>query len=127
MAALSVDNLKAPFVNRVHLITIIGVSVAFATFRMAGGNLGTAPKRAIPRATQAAPVETEQDIARRELSAVVGRQPQTAPVVPAEEAEGGSMISKLVKRSEERTRPAEPAAPAKAGGLDEIEKNLGLR
>jgi len=126
MAPLSADNLKAPFTNRVHLVTIIGVSVAFATFRMAGGNLGTAPKRAVPRATQAA-APTEQEIARKELSTIVTRSADTESRVPAEEIEGDSMVSKLVKRSEERTRPTGPSAPAKSGGLDEIEKNLGLR
>lgn len=124
MAPLSADNLKAPFTNRVHLITIIGVSVAFATFRMAGGNLGTAPKRAVPRATLAA-APSEQEIARKELSTIT-RSADTESRVP-EEVEGDSMISKLVKRSEERTRPSGPSAPAKSGGLDEIEKNLGLR
>lgn len=50
MSLISTHNLVAPLTNKVHLMTIILVAVAFAVLRLSGGAIGTSSARPSPRA-----------------------------------------------------------------------------
>ena len=58
MSLISTRNLISPFTNKVHLVTILAVSLSFGFFRLSGGALRAVPAQSMktktPAVTQAA-------------------------------------------------------------------------
>ena len=104
MSLISTKNLVAPLTNMVHLITILLIAVAFAVLRLSGASISmassNAPVQRMPQ-QQAAP------------AANLGTQLQENKRAPAPWSGNNN------SRSQQQ-------APSQGGGLDDIEKQLGL-
>jgi hypothetical protein len=109
MALLTKDNLMAPLTNTTNLLTILCVTVVFAAFRLSGGSF-TKDER--PRQEQSSEptlgstgsLSDHQDYSSRKTS------PQDS----------------LAEKSKEK-KPTESSPDNSNGGLEEIERAIGLR
>ncbi len=128
MSLISGKNLISPFTNKIHLVTIIIVSLAFGLFRLSGGGVFQ-QKKASPFGT--APVVNTQT---RSLLSTMNADETMAP--PASQAAERTVqnqksasadtrrdvgLDSLKDRNQAQKKSASPA------GLDEIERSLGLR
>ena len=109
MSLISTKNLVAPLTNMVHLITILLIAIAFAVLRLSGASMSIQSSSTPVNSSFQAPVQQQP--------ADLGSQLQQHQRPPAPWQQGSG-------------KAAQPAAPAdqgkKGGGLDDIEKALGL-
>jgi hypothetical protein len=145
-------NLKifiAPFVNRVHLVTILVVAMLFGVFRLSGGGIDVKskqvarerPTRGIEAATrEAPPAELDEMLAaedaadmfnpQAQVRRLTGDSPEGRPAAPAKPPSRsaidstGSLDDLVDVRG---VGEAPPQRPKNAGGLNDIEKLVGLR
>ena len=147
MALVSIKNFVAPFTNRVHLGTIIGVVVLFAVFSAADGRLsfnlpprpiagdrgqprGTAPslKHALPDT----PASLDDLDPTRELSKLgidtTGQPPaphrSSSRTEQQPTAADGDLLDSMMGR---KGAVKDPQGGKNQGDLDEVERRLGLR
>ena len=143
MSLISAKNFVAPFTNRVHLITILLVSVLFATFRLSGGLLesrGANDSSRLRRESPSAPImldrtssndllfDDEAVPARGNPERSAGEKPNAAPI------DGDVLKDLMASNAAKRQEPGSLRAPDKEGsekpsnsGLDDIERRLGMR
>lgn len=145
--------LAAPFRNRIHLVTIVVIALLFGAFRLSGGDLDVRSKhrgsldQAIrgesktesprpSRVAASAPNELDELIAgdeeaffdpQAQMRRLTGDTTNAGVSPPARTApRGGSSIDDLID-VRGATQPPPPKRPQNSGGLNDIEKLIGLR
>lgn len=121
MSLVSPRNLLLPFTNKVHLVTIILVGVLFAALRLSGGGITTksqpaaAPGPAAPVVGQPIPAAVAPTVepSRRLVE-------RTTIAIPKEQE--GDLLKSLLKTQRAKPTPSKRSG----GGLDDIERQLGL-
>ncbi|NLF25453.1 MAG: hypothetical protein GX589_07320 [Deltaproteobacteria bacterium] len=129
MSLISTKNLIAPFTNKLHIITIVLFTIGFVALRLSGGAV-----RAVPADARQDRQVRERDILSDELSTLGfdrreadGRE-RTSKDLPINRVVEGIRPPWEEKRAV--TKPQEPGSsetPKRRGGLDDIEKALGIK
>jgi hypothetical protein len=149
---LNLKVLAAPLTNRVHLVTIVVSAVLFGVFRLAGGELGMkalsngADRGASPTSTERTstvrrPAALDQQ--ESQLDSLLAKSPrleygkgdsagsaERAPAAvraPSRLSERSPNLDELVDVGSAPPPRQAPSRPREAGGLNDIEKQLGLR
>ena len=143
MSLISGKNLLSPFTNKVHLMTILAVSLSFGFYRLSGGGVSLAPKsgaqkpitdsRGAPPARRSSAMDAlivpQSDLAaapvRGDAPARAAEKPAPPPPARADDPFSG-LLNASRGNSIQQTKPAAPARPA-GNSLEDIEKTLGLR
>ena len=154
---LNIKLLTAPLTNRVHLGTIVGTAVLFGIIRLSGGGIalksrtdvlgGSESTTAVERASSASrgaekassseleeilndsggPGDLDPQAQIKRLSGGAQRS-GAGPRLPARTASGESeSLEGLVDVKERAPAPKAPARSRDSGGLNDIEKLVGLR
>jgi hypothetical protein len=129
MGFIDIKNFTAPFVNRTHLIAIVGVTICFAVFRLSGGSVSTQHQER--RAVAPVAVDPQKDKAARELRSLLGSdvpatEERAIPKPVAREDETGDLLGGMLDESQKQRQQKAPEHP-RPKGLEEIEKAMGLR
>ncbi len=130
MAFVSIQNLVAPFTNKVHLTSIIAVALAFAVFRLSGGGISVETPHKPTQKQQRAPLTSTSPIAAQmELL----KSPPTQPTTPSTGQITREQVFAPVKTAKpKRSAPAayktkSQNSQSTSTGLEDIERSLGLR
>jgi hypothetical protein len=113
MPFLTSKNFTAPLTNKTNLLTILCITVVFATFRLSGGSLAGNEDQSRGEAVQPA-----TSLGSSRLGDSVD-SPEGQDVLQ-------DMLSTKNSKKVKRGLAAEEDAPA-GGGLEEIERAIGLR
>ena len=138
MSFINIHNVLAPFTNKVHLTTIILVALAFAAIRWHGGGVEIeesadkrvrTPKRATAPATttetRAKPKRTNFEMF--EKAPVKTKKTREVIDLPRGNTDFvDSMIESTAKKRAASKNRAAAKKPTKEGGLDDVERILGL-
>lgn len=132
-----VTNLKSPFTKTTPLVTIVLLAVLFAIFRLSGGSVRIErsptriPERQIEsnRPIPSAPLKASDLF--KDKQAV--RHSETTGKISLSDSEADDFMRRVLESRREKenvkdsaTRRQEESRP-KRGGLEDIEKDLGLR
>jgi hypothetical protein len=113
MPFLTAKNFTAPLTNKTNLLTILCITVVFATFRLSGGSLTS---------------DEAQD--RREVERPVSSfgsfRLGDSVDTPKEQDTLQDMLSSKSTKKEKKKLADDEDAPT-GGGLEEIERAIGLR
>jgi hypothetical protein len=148
MSLINVRNFITPFTNTTHLVTIILVTIVFALFRIQGGAVSIDFSQNRPtRATETAPVNSIDNIdslldtknTNSGTAFTINKPSSSIPNkrIPDKgkvtlEADDVDLLNDMIGKEEKsKTRGSNTTGNAdskqKSGGLDDIEKIVGLR
>ncbi len=131
MSLISIKNFISPFTNTVHLVTIILVTVLFVLFRLQGGGVGVSSPKYRDTRTPIEVPSLDNIIHEETLSAPAPAQKvvESEDINISEEEE--DLIKQMIGKKPLAVEPSKPSENnkkgANGGGLDEIEKTLGMR
>ena len=139
MSLISIKNFVAPFTNTVHAVTIILATILFAIFRLQGGGVAVS----YSRGADSQMIDRRQNIAPR--SATEARDVEnllnnrnTSPSAPQQGSirispEEEDLLKQMIgnnpapEKTDKAPVKASPDNKKSPGGLDDIEKLLGMR
>jgi hypothetical protein len=115
---VSSENFWAPFQSVTNVVTLFAVLLLFVVFRVSGGFIGLWGYN-----------EEENDSYSYEesLNNSQPRENREASVGSLQESERRPLVGSGPRRSENVSPPSDKALPSSKQGLDDIEKDLGLR
>ena len=131
MSLISIKNFISPFTNTVHLVTIILITVLFALFRLQGGGVGVSSPKYRETRTQSEAPSLDNLIQEDTVAAPVpARKVVESETITISEDEE-DLIKQMIGKKPLEAEQAKPADNGRksgnGGGLDEIEKTLGMR
>jgi hypothetical protein len=147
---LNLKALAAPFTNRVHLVTIVLSGMLFGAFRLSGGEFTIKTRDSIGERSSTSAPSARATSGRRptaaeergsQLDGLLAKSPRieygngepanrvpTTVRPPSRLTDQSSNIDELVDVGRESApRPAAPRSRDNGSGLNDIEKQLGLR
>lgn len=132
MGLVQVKNFVVPFTNKVHLGTILLVALIFAVYRLSGGGAEIVHSSSRPASIALPSIEPDPEaeaLYRRESEQRFGvaRGEATDRRASPPRPRGNLLDEAFRSRSEAQKPASSPSAPSGRRGLDDIEKQLGLK
>lgn len=127
-----ISNLRSPFTRATPVVTIVLVAVLFLVFRLSGGSVSVerGSSRLQERSDDSRAISTSP--VRPRITEEQRRQEdvERSGTITMSEAEAEDFMRKVLENRRAREAVAESASEAeqrRRGGLDDIERDLGLR
>lgn len=139
MSLISLRNVLEPVTNKVHLITLFLLVLIFMVLRLSNGGLhfqSNIKQPKLQRSKSAATATSSQPVSRLTIDDVQEETPATARSVTqatrgtapsrATQDENSGFLDSLIAPTR-KEEPVKEAPAPKRGGLEDIERELGLR
>ena len=133
MSLISPKNFTAPFTNRVHLIALVLTAILFGAFRIAGGSVTMRERSSVGTTRYSETAEPRAATSQRIITTTPGRASSAgrgapavadfdallrdAPPIPGDNEDDAGLVDEAPAGRDSRNQR----------GLDDIEKQLGLR
>jgi hypothetical protein len=119
MALISPRHLLAPFLNKTHLFTMIGVVLLFIAFRFSGGGIKT------QKSGKTQDLQVEESVPEAAVSKKPAQHVEDDAIDNALDSAGSD--SHAQKQPAPETDRKQQAPSKDSGSLDDIERAMGLR